>query len=211
MSATPLGATPVSATSAAGGGATGLDEETPKQPSVFRRHPLATGIAVGAIAVVLISGLTAWGVGAAVTASLTSSTTSEMPMGTSTTAPPAGGTGKATTGRLAFRATIQSMSSESWTILTKKGKTVTVTVDSSTQFGTKKLAETATSFAVGDSVIIVAARGADGNPTATRVVDASALGTGAGAGADAGTGAGTGAGSGGGTTPMPSMSSTPTA
>ena len=186
---------PVSATSAASGGATGLDGETARQTSVFRRHPLAAGLAASVIAVVLVSGLTALGVGAAVTASLTSSTTREMPMGNPTAAPPVGGIGgAATAGRLAFRATIQSIDSNSWTILTKKGKTVTVTIDSTTQFGTKEAAETAGSFAVGDNVIIVATRGPDGAPTATRVVDASALGTGAGSA----------------TTPMPSMTSTPT-
>ncbi|HEY1531226.1 MAG TPA: DUF5666 domain-containing protein [Galbitalea sp.] len=119
---------------------------------------------------VLVSGLTAWGVGEAVTASLTSSTSSEMPMGTPTTAPATGG--KTAVGRLAFRATIQSIDGSSWTILTKKGQTVTVAVDASTQFGTKKTPETAGSFAVGDSVVIVATRGTDGTPTATRVVDA---------------------------------------
>lgn len=186
----------MSATSAASGGQTGLDADTPKRPSVFRRHPLATGVAAGVVAVVLVSGLTAWGVGTAVASSLTSSTASEMPMGTPTTAPAAGGAtnGKATADRLAFRATIQSMDGDSWTILTRKGQTVTVAVDSSTQFGTKTMTETAGSFAVGESVVIVAMRDASGNPTATRVVDASAVGGGAGT-----------------TTPMPSMSPTPTA
>jgi hypothetical protein len=182
---------PVSAKNAASGGATGLGAskpgatgrgtarpgaETPKQPSIYRRHPLATGIAAGLIAVVLVSGLTAWAVGAAVTASLTSATSTEMPMGTATPAPTAGSaagmTGAATTGRLAFRATIQSMDGDSWTILTKKGKTVTVAVDATTQFGTRKTAETAGSFAVGDNVVIVASRGSDGTPIATRVVEA---------------------------------------
>ena len=99
-------------------------------------------------------------------------------MGTPTTAPQTlntKGSGKAG-GRLAFRATIQSMDGERWTILTKRGQTMTVGIDSATQFGTKKAAATAGSFAVGDSVVIVATRGTDGTPTATRVVDASALG-----------------------------------
>ena len=171
---------PVSATAAASGGETGLPTETPKRPSIFRRHPLATGIAAGVVAVVLVSGLTAWGVGAAVTASLTSSTGSEMPtgmpMGTPTSAPATGGsagTGQAATaGRIAFRATIQSMDGASWTILAKNGKTVTVTIDSTTQFGTKKMTATAGDFAVGDNVIIVATRGAQDVPIATRIVKA---------------------------------------
>jgi hypothetical protein len=172
----PMDSAPVSASSAASGGATGLDGEFPKQQSLLRRHPFATGIASGVLAVIVVSGLTAWGVGAAVTSSLTSSTGSEMHMGAptstpqaeSTAAPTAGGT--TATGRVAFRASIQSMDSDSWTILTKSGQTVTVTVNSATQFGTKKMAATAGSFAVGDNVIIVAMRGTDGTPTATRVV-----------------------------------------
>jgi hypothetical protein len=188
---------PVSASSSAAGGATGLDPEPTKPQSVFRRHPLASGIAAAVLAIIVVSGLTAWGVGAAVTASLTSSdasANSSMPMAAPTTAPQAGKTKGAGTaaGRLAFRATIQSIDGDNWTILTKRGQTVTVAIDSSTQFGTKKAAATAGSFAVGDSVIIVAMRGAGATPTATRVVDASALGGSA-------------------STPTPSPTSTPNA
>jgi hypothetical protein len=173
----PQESAPVSASTAASGGETGLSTGKEPRTSVLRRHPLATAIAGGAIAVVLVSGLTAWGVGAAVTASLTSSTaatpstgTMAMPTPGPTTTPAAGG--KSATGRLAFRATIQSMGSDSWTILTKKGKTVTVAIGSTTQYGTKRMTATATSFAVGDNVVIVASRGTDGKPTATRIVAA---------------------------------------
>jgi Flp pilus assembly pilin Flp len=149
------------------------------QPSVFRRHPLATGVTAGVIAVVLISGLTAWGVGTAVTSSLTSSTSAVTPQSTATPAPATGTNGAAgrlkAAGREAFRATIQSMSGDTWTILTKKGQTVTVDVTSSTQFGTRKTAETSGSFAVGDSVIIIATKGTAGTATATRVVSAAAV------------------------------------
>ncbi len=210
----PMDAAPISASAAASGGATGLDASAQtgtahngsahngsahngtnadRQPSVFRRHPVATGVTAGVIAVVLVSGLTAWGVGAAVTASLTSSNSAvaPMPMSTATPAPAAGGANAA--GRLAFRATIQSISGTSWTILTRKGQTVTVDVTSSTQFGTKKSAETSGSFAVGDSVIIVATRGASGTPTATRVVNTADIGAGKA------------------TTPLPSTTATPNA
>jgi hypothetical protein len=86
------------------------------------------------------------------------------------------------------------MDGTSWTILTRKGETVTVTVDSSTQFGTRKVPETASSFAVGDSVILVAtADSTAGSAVATRVVST----------ADAATG--------GITTPMPGMTTPPTA
>lgn len=177
---TPIGSAPRPATSAASGGATGLPLDEEPRATIFGRHPLGAGIAAGVVAVVLVSGLTAWGVGTLVTASLTSSHSTEMPMAMPTSTPMAGGhangtaTGKGagtpTTGRLAFRATIQSMDGGSWTILTKKGKTVTVAIASTTQFGTKKATSTADSFAVGDSVIVVASDGTSGTPTATRVV-----------------------------------------
>ena len=172
----PIDSAPVSATAAASGGETGLPTESPERPSIFRRHPLGTGVAAGIVAVVLVSGLTAWGVGAAVTASLTSSTSPEMPMSTPTSAPTTGGpagTGTAAAaGRIAFRATIQSMEGDSWTILTKNGKTVTVTIDGTTQLGTKKMTATAGDFAVGDNVIVVATRGTEAMPVATRIVKA---------------------------------------
>jgi hypothetical protein len=200
----PAEPAPVSARAAASGGATGLVAEDEKNVSVFHRHPLATGIVAGAVAVVLVSGLTAWGVGAAVSASVVSSTSAELPMAPSTTAPTAGGTSKAATaGRLAFRATIQSIDGSSWSILTKKGKTITVTVDGATRFGTKRMSATAGSFAVGDNVIIVASRGAGGTPTAARVVEASVTGKG-------GSGTGTGTGTGSDTAPMPGMTDSPT-
>ena len=170
----PMESLPVYASAAASRGATGLDSDEfmdsrQKLLPMFGRHPLATAIGAGVIAVILVSGLTAWGVSTAVSASLTSST-SETPMAMPTATPTAGGT--ATTGRLAFRATIQSIDSGSWAILTKKGKTVTVMVNGATQFGTKKVTATAGSFAVGDSVIIVAANGTNGMPIATRIVKA---------------------------------------
>ena len=221
----PLESAPVSARSAASGGATGLSDGTGAEypagadantnadtnPSLFRRHPIASGIVAGAVAVILVAGITAWGVGTVVTASLTSST-SGMSMGapTPTAAPTTGPTkgqaagGARANGRLAFRATIQSMDGSSWTILTKKGQTVTVTITSSTQFGTKRMAATVSSFAVGDSVVIVA------TPTA---------GTGTGTGTSTGTGTGTATAArvvnaadlGAGTTPMPGMTATPNA
>ena len=201
----PTEPAPVSAFATAGGRATGLDEDVATKDSVFRRHPVATGVTAGVLAVILVSGLTAWGVGAAVTASLTSETAPTAPL--STTAPAAGGTGALNAaGRVAFRATIQSIDASTWTIMTRKGETVTITIDDATQFGTKAMAETASSFAVGDSVVIVATKSGD-TATATRVVDASALGGrfGKGLGSTTGTATGTGAA----TTPMSPMTPTP--
>jgi hypothetical protein len=210
---------PVSASSAASGGATGLtDGDEPGatgNASLFRRHPIASGVTAGAVAVILVAGLTAWGVGTAVTASLTSST-SGMPMGLPTAtatptptpaAPTKPATGRQAAGRLAFRASIQAMDGDSWTILTRKGATVTITVNGETQFGTKKAPETSGSFAVGDSIIIVAAgaKSAQGTasgataPIAIRVVTASDLGS------SDGSSTGTN------TTPIPGMTTPPNA
>ena len=204
---------PVSAFATAGGRASGLDEDVATKDSVFRRHPVATGVTAGVLAVILVSGLTAWGVGAAVTASLTSATAPTAPP--STAAPVTGGGGGLNAaGRVAFRATIQSIDASTWTIMTKKGDAVTITIDAATQFGTKAMAETASSFAVGDSVVIVATKSGD-TATATRVVDASALGgrfgkgLGGAAGTGAGTSSGTGTGTGAATTPMAPMTPTP--
>lgn len=177
---------PVSASAAASGGATGLTDVSSSEPSstltdrtntsVFRRHPIATGIAVGAIAVVIACGLTAWGVGTAVTDSLTSQSRPAAPS-TATPAPNANGIqgGPVAGGRIAFRATIQSIGESNWTILTKRGQTVSVAINGSTQFGTKRASESASSFAVGDSVLIVATR-ANGAATAVRIVNAADIG-----------------------------------
>lgn len=145
--------------------------------SVFRRHPIATGIVAGAIAVVIACGLTAWGVGTAVTASLTSQSAPANAPSTSTPAPNANGIqgGPVAGGRIAFRATIQTIGDSTWTILTKRGQTVSVAVNGSTQFGTKRASESASSFAVGDSVLIVATR-ANGEATAVRIVNAADIG-----------------------------------
>ena len=207
----------MSARAAASRGATGLTEDgltddglteatessaAGINASLFRRHPIASGVVTGAVAVILVAGLTAWGVGTVVATSLTSST-SGMSMGAPTATPTPGapapatgqkGAGRQAAGRLAFRATIQAMDGASWTILTRKGKTVTVTVDSSTQFGTKKAPETASSFAVGDAVVVVATAGSTaGSAVATRVVSATDVG-----------GSTT-------TTPMPGMTTPPSA
>jgi hypothetical protein len=202
----PIEPAPVSARAAASGGSTGLTNNTDAgiNASLFQRHPIASGIVAGAAAVILVAGLTAWGVGTMVATSLTSST-SGMSMGAPTATPTPGAAatapatgrqaaGRQAGGRLAFRATIQSMDATGWTILTRKGRTVTVTIDSSTLFGTKKAPETANSFAVGDSVIVVATAGKTADPAvATRVVSATDVGS------DAPT------------TPMPGMTTPPTA
>jgi hypothetical protein len=140
---------------------------------VFRRHPLATGIVAGAIAIVIACGLTAWGVGSAVTASLTNQTAPVAAPPTATPAPQANATqgGRVEAGRVAFRATIESIGDSTWTILTKRGQTVNVTITSATLFGTKRASETQGSFSVGDNVVVVATR-TNGTATAVRIATA---------------------------------------
>jgi hypothetical protein len=161
-------------------------EPDPQEPprSFVRRHPVGSGIAAAAILVVLVSGLTAWGVGAAVTASLTASDAATAPAAPA----PATGAGKAAglraraAGRIAARATITGIDGSTWKVTTRKGVDATVTVDSTTKLGTKRMPATLSSFAVGDTVLIVASEASDSTAgslsgTAIRVVPAPKSGT----------------------------------
>ena len=155
-----------------------VPESTPPRPSIVRRHPLATGIAAAAVAVVLVSGLTAWGVGAAVTASLTSSTSSMQSMPAMPSTPAT--TGMSTRQQRAVRAIIDTIDGDTWTVTTRKGQAVTVTIDAATKFGTKKVTATGSDFAKGDSVVVIAAKPTDGTASdqtsiiAMRIVKAKA-------------------------------------
>jgi hypothetical protein len=138
---------------------TAPDDNQPRF-SFVRRHPLGSGIAAALVLIVIVSGLTAWGVGAAVTASLTSSDAAAQP---SAVAPTAGagtaaGLRSRADGKVAARATITSIDGSTWKVTTAKGVDATVTVDTSTKFGTKRMPATSSSFAVGDTVLIVATR-----------------------------------------------------
>ncbi len=136
------------------------------QPSAFRRHPWAFGIPIGVIAVILVSGLTAWGVTALVSAPLTPmGASSPMAMSSATAAPATGAPQK----REGVRGTITAIAGSSWTIATKAGPTVTITVNSSTLYGTKAAPAAASDFAVGDSVAVIGTRTGD-TGVATRVV-----------------------------------------
>jgi hypothetical protein len=132
------------------------------EPGFIRRHPIAIGVSAAVVAIVIVSGLTAWGVGSAVAASMTSATVSTSPS-TSPNAPAAGTAGNGgqrvkqlAGGRQLVRATIASIDGSTWNVTTRSGVSGTVTVDSSTQFGTRKAPSAASDFAPGDPVIIVA-------------------------------------------------------
>lgn len=176
---------PVAARSAVNRGKTGLgsltaDDTTPTSDTTSdttssRRHVLSSDVTVGVLIVVVISALTAWGVGTAVAASVASNDSRLVPVAIATTTPAPSSTG--TTDRLAFLATIQNIGSNSssnnsnWTVLTRSGKTLTIAVTDSTGFGTKRLAEPQGTFVVGDAVVIVAIR-SNGVITAIRVAHA---------------------------------------
>ena len=143
------------------------------RPSFVRRHPFGLGIAGGAIAVVLISGLTAWGVDAALASSAqpTSAAAPATVTSPGATAPKVNAPKHSLDGRTLVRGTIASIDASSWSITTRSGTTITVTVDGSTSYGTKKAPASATDFAAGDPVLVVERGGA-----AVRVVAPRAAG-----------------------------------
>lgn len=66
---------------------------------------------------------------------------------------------------------ITAESGSTWTVVTKQGKSMTVTIGSGTAYGTKKKPAKATDFKVGDSVRIEGDRHS-GSVTAKRIVKA---------------------------------------
>ncbi len=140
-------------------------------PSFVRRHPLAVGITAAALAVVVVSGLTAWGVGAAVASSY--ETGASVAAAPAASAPPlAAGKGPAAA-RSVVRGTIDGIEGSTWTITTRSSGKHRVTVDSATLYGTKKAPASASDFAVGSAVLIVEKSKGTGR-IAVRVVEAKA-------------------------------------
>ncbi|MHC5797344.1 hypothetical protein ACVXZ4_14420 [Lacisediminihabitans sp. FW035] len=138
--------------------------------SFVRRHPLAIGITAAALAVVVVSGLTAWGVGTAVASSYETGASAEVAPAVS--APPVAGARKGpAAGRTMVRGTIDGIDGSIWTITTRAGAKHRVTVDSATLYGTKKTPAAASDFAVGSAVLIVE-KSAGEVKTAVRVVEA---------------------------------------
>lgn len=193
----PFEPTPVAARSAVNRGKTGLGSLTsepgatgpragspdarvaniPSGQPAPRRHLLSSDLTVAILVGVVVSALIAWGVGTAVAASVVSNDARLAPaaIATSTPQPAAGATDAA--GRAVFRGTIENMagtgassSATTWTVLTRGGETLTVAITSSTRFGTQRLAESASDFALGDAVVVVAAR-SHGVITAIRVAE----------------------------------------
>ena len=137
----------------------------PDRPSFFRRHLVGLSIAAAALAIVVVAGGTAWGVSAAV-AGGDSAAPAAMSAAAHAKKGAAAAKQKHTHGTVG---TVTAMSGGTWTIQSAAGATVTVTVDSTTAFGTAKKPATASSFAVGDRVGVIGARTGD-SVTATRIV-----------------------------------------
>jgi hypothetical protein len=116
------------------------------------------------------------GVGVAFAAAGESSTT-QGAASTSTTAPASGAAPSqsahsaahaAVRGRKGTRATIVSESASTWTVRTRAGQSLVVTITPRTQFGTMKAPATRAQFLPGQSVVILGAV-SNGTVTATRI------------------------------------------
>ncbi|MFE4951990.1 DUF5666 domain-containing protein [Leifsonia sp. NPDC056665] len=135
------------------------------RPSFFRRHAIGLSIAAAAVAIVVVAGGTAWGVSAAIAGG-----DSTAPAAMSTAAHAKKGAISAKQKRAhGTVGTVTAMSGGTWTIQSAAGATVTVTVDSTTAFGTAKKPDSASAFAIGDRVGVIGARSGD-SVTATRIV-----------------------------------------
>ncbi|MEN2739180.1 DUF5666 domain-containing protein [Microbacterium sp. X-17] len=134
------------------------------RPSFLRRHAIGLSIAAAAVAIVVVAGGTAWGVSAAIAGG-----DSAAPVAMNAAHAKKGATSAKQKHAHGTVGTVTALSGGSWTIQSAAGATVTVTVDSSTAFGTAKKPDTASSFAVGDRVGVIGARSGD-TVTATRIV-----------------------------------------
>jgi len=138
-------------------------------PSFVRRHPVAMGITAAALAVVVLSGLTAWGVGTAVASSYEAGASAAVAPATS--APRVAGKKGLAAGRTMVRGTIDEISGSTWTITSRAGATQRVTIGKETLYGSEKVPASASDFAVGSAVLIVEKTAGDVR-TAVQVVAA---------------------------------------
>lgn len=141
--------------------------ESHTRPSFFRRHTLGLGVVAAILAVVVVAGGTAWGVSAAVAAANTAAPAVSNPAVHGTAKHAAKGAGARTHAKGTV-GTLTAISGDTWTVRSAAGATITVTVDSSTTYGTPKSPATASSFAVGDRIAVLGARSSD-SVTATRI------------------------------------------
>lgn len=145
-----------------------MGDVAPSTPRV--RRGIALGIAGGALAVVAVAGLTAWGVSAAVAAphATTVQTVAHASPASAKTGAAAKGTGAARRAHGVVGA-ITAINGDTWTIHAASGRTVTVAVNGRTTYGTKKKPATASDFTVGQRIAVLGARKGDA-VTATHVI-----------------------------------------
>lgn len=136
-------------------------QQPTSRPSAISRHRTAilTGV-IGLIIGGVVGGLIGWGA-------------TDNSSHSSTSAPVAAPAHhkSAKPAHHGVRGSITAISGDSWTVRSPKGAGVTVTINSSTAFGTAKKPQQASDFAVGDNIVVVGTRNGS-TVTATRVAKA---------------------------------------
>ncbi|WP_158865898.1 DUF5666 domain-containing protein [Leifsonia sp. AG29] len=140
----------------------GQAEASSPTGSYLRRKPLALVVAAAALGVVLVAGATAWGVSTAVASSASAPTAARV------AAQPKAAARARKQGH-GLLGIVTGISATSWTIRSAAGETLTVTVGSSTAYGTANKPASASSFAVGQRVGIIGTR-TGSTVNATRIV-----------------------------------------
>ncbi len=128
--------------------------------AIFGAHRLAVEVAglVAALALGAGIGVAVWGPGGG-TATVSATSVPPTSPPTSTTQPRRNG----------LRGRITAENGDTWTVMTVRGRAVTVTLTSSTKFGTATAPATQSQFTVGSPVAVVGTR-SGGTLTATRVI-----------------------------------------
>ncbi|HEX3460309.1 MAG TPA: hypothetical protein VHT49_05360 [Acidimicrobiales bacterium] len=140
--------------------------------ALFRSHRLVAQVAVAVIALGAGIGV---GFGISDLAGSASPVADPTPT-TPTTAPLATPKGTGQGNQQGVRGQITAENGSTWTVLSRSGKTVTIEVTASTQFGTKARPSSASQFVTGSQVAAIGTRSGT-TVTATRVVVPAAAGT----------------------------------
>lgn len=141
--------------------------------SFLRRHAIGVGVTAAVLAVVVVAGGTAWGVSAAVASTRPAAV---APASADTamhgSASHVAASHKKTHGKRADHGavgTLTAVNGDTWTLKAASGKTLTVTLSSTTAFGTAKTPATRDSFTTGSRVGVLGKRTGD-TVAATRIV-----------------------------------------
>ena len=162
----PLGTAPAAPATTAAPAATAAPASA---PSFLRRHAIGVGTAAAVLAVIVVAGGTAWGVSAAVASTQPATV---VPAAANTAAHGTASHRKKAHAKRAEHGavgTLTAVNGDTWTIKAASGKTLTVTLSSSTAFGTKKTPATRDSFTTGSRIGVLGKRTGD-TVAATRIV-----------------------------------------